>query len=116
MALAPWGFLGGGKFRTDEEEEMRRASGENGRALMGQAWERSEDEKIMSRALEKVAKEVGAAHLAAGPSLFPFSPLTAPWISSFLACLLICVSSVAIVYVMQKVRFYASNRSTVSFC
>ncbi|KZP16089.1 arylalcohol dehydrogenase [Athelia psychrophila] len=64
MALAPWEVLAGGKFRTDEEEEARRASGENGRAMVG-PWERTEDEKIMSRALEKVAKEVGAAHLSA---------------------------------------------------
>ena len=30
MALAPWGVLGQGKIRTDEEEARRRESGERG--------------------------------------------------------------------------------------
>ncbi|EIW85770.1 aryl-alcohol dehydrogenase [Coniophora puteana RWD-64-598 SS2] len=63
MALAPWGVLGGGKLRTDEEEERRRQTGENGRDLFGAGWERTEPEKKMSAALEKIAKEVGAKHI-----------------------------------------------------
>ena len=30
LALAPWGVLAGGHIRTDEEEERRRQTGENG--------------------------------------------------------------------------------------
>lgn len=30
LALAPWNVLAGGKLRTDEEEEKRRKTGENG--------------------------------------------------------------------------------------
>ncbi|CAK5268232.1 unnamed protein product [Mycena citricolor] len=77
MALAPWNVLAGGKLRTDAEEEARRASGEKGRMLFGSNWERNEDEKKMSVALEKVAGEVGAKH----------------------------ITSVAIAYLMQKVPY-----------
>ncbi|KAJ7608608.1 NADP-dependent oxidoreductase domain-containing protein [Mycena polygramma] len=65
LALAPWNALAGGKFRTDAEEEARRASGEKGRVLTGPNWERNENEKKMSHALEKVAAEVGAKSLTA---------------------------------------------------
>jgi len=77
MALAPWGVLGGGKLRTDEEEERRRETGEKGRDLFGQGWERTEAEKKICAALEKVAKDVGAKH----------------------------ITSVAIAYVMHKTPF-----------
>ncbi|EAU91208.1 arylalcohol dehydrogenase [Coprinopsis cinerea okayama7 len=73
MALAPWNVLAGGKLRTDAEEERRRQTGENGRTAWG-PWERNEKEKAMSRALEKVANEIGAKS----------------------------ITSVAIAYVMQK--------------
>ncbi|KAK1225912.1 putative aryl-alcohol dehydrogenase aad14 [Marasmius sp. AFHP31] len=73
MALAPWSVLGGGKFRTDAEEERRKQSGEGGRTLLGD-WQRTPDEVAVSRALEKVAEEVGAKS----------------------------ITSVAIAYVMQK--------------
>ncbi|KAK0481046.1 NADP-dependent oxidoreductase domain-containing protein [Armillaria luteobubalina] len=65
LALAPWDVLGGGKFRTDAEEEERRQSGEKGRAPagMGIGWERNENEKKISRALEKVAGEVGSKNI-----------------------------------------------------
>ncbi|KAF8900587.1 NADP-dependent oxidoreductase domain-containing protein [Mucidula mucida] len=49
LALAPWDVLGGGKFRTDAEDEERRASGEKGRAL----------------ALEKVGEEVDTKNIRA---------------------------------------------------
>ncbi|KAG2129115.1 NADP-dependent oxidoreductase domain-containing protein [Suillus clintonianus] len=65
MALAPWNVLASGKFRTDEEEQRRRETGEKGRDFMAQSWERSENEKKVSQALEKVAKEVGATHITA---------------------------------------------------
>ncbi|KAJ7499849.1 Aldo/keto reductase [Mycena latifolia] len=77
LALAPWNVLAGGKFRTDAEEEKRRATGEKGRALINPEWERSETEKKMCQALEKVAGEVGTTSITA----------------------------VAIAYVMQKVPF-----------
>ncbi|KAK0190160.1 NADP-dependent oxidoreductase domain-containing protein [Armillaria mellea] len=65
LALAPWDVLGGGKFRTDAEEEERRQSGEKGRVIagLGVGWERNENEKKISRALEKVAGEVGAKNI-----------------------------------------------------
>ena len=68
MALAPWNVLAGGKIRTDEEEERRRQTGENGRtlALVGTGWERNEKEKAVCKALEKVAAEVGAKHITSG--------------------------------------------------
>lgn len=77
MAIAPWGVLARGKFRTNEEEEHRDQSGEKGREFMGDDWKRNEREKAMSAALQKVAKEVGAKH----------------------------VFSVAIAYVMQKAPY-----------
>ncbi|KAJ7642267.1 Aldo/keto reductase [Roridomyces roridus] len=77
LALAPWNVVGGGKFRTDAEEERRRTTGENGRTIRGPQWERTEDEKRMSAALEKVAGEVGTNSITA----------------------------VAIAYVMQKVPY-----------
>ncbi|KAK7062852.1 putative aryl-alcohol dehydrogenase aad14 [Paramarasmius palmivorus] len=60
LALAPWDVLGGGKFRTDAEEQRRLESGEEGRKWLGADWKRNEDEIKISRALEKVAQEVGA--------------------------------------------------------
>lgn len=66
MALAPWNVLASGKFRTDEEEEKRRETGEKGREMLTGGWERNENEKKVSHALEKVAKEVGASHITAG--------------------------------------------------
>ncbi|KIJ64642.1 hypothetical protein HYDPIDRAFT_175568 [Hydnomerulius pinastri MD-312] len=65
LALAPWNVLASGKFRTDEEERRRRETGEKGREMMGTGWERNENEKKMSKALEKVAKEVGAGQITA---------------------------------------------------
>ncbi len=65
MALSPWNVLAGGKIRTDEEEEKRRQTGENGRAWTG-TWERNEKEKKISKALEKVAAEIGAKHINSG--------------------------------------------------
>ena len=65
MALAPWGVLAGGRLRSDEEEERRAKSGENGRTIFQADWKRNEEEKAMSAALDKVAKEVGANHLTA---------------------------------------------------
>lgn len=65
MALAPWNVLAAGKLRTDAEEERRRQSGEKGRTLFVGTWERNDNEKAMSRALEKVADEVGVESITA---------------------------------------------------
>ncbi|EIN05972.1 Aldo/keto reductase [Punctularia strigosozonata HHB-11173 SS5] len=65
LALAPWNVVAGGKIRTDEEEQRRRESGEKGRTTFDPNWERTEDEKKVSKALEKVAAEVGAKHITA---------------------------------------------------
>ncbi len=86
LALAPWNVLAGGRLRTDEEEEQRRQTGEKGqydhqtrlnapayieKPLLGRMisrpdWERTEDERKVSKALEDVAKQVGAASIQAG--------------------------------------------------
>jgi len=76
LALAPWNVLAGGKIRSDAEEEKRIQSGEGGRQLFGD-WKRTEEQKKMCKALEQVAKEVGAKS----------------------------ITSVAIAYVMQKTPF-----------
>lgn len=78
MALAPWNVLAGGKIRTDEEEEKRRQTGENGRQWAGRSWERSEEEKKVCKALEKVAAEVGAKHITSGKPLYVLHFLDAP--------------------------------------
>ncbi|KAK0477459.1 NADP-dependent oxidoreductase domain-containing protein [Armillaria novae-zelandiae] len=59
MALSPWGVLGQGKLRTDAEEARRKETGEKGRLMWGPNWERNEVEVKVSKALEKVAVEVG---------------------------------------------------------
>ncbi|TFK24415.1 aryl-alcohol dehydrogenase [Coprinopsis marcescibilis] len=63
LALAPWGVLGGGKLRSDAEEEERGRTGENGRAMFSPDWKRNEKERLVSNALDKVAKELGAKSL-----------------------------------------------------
>ncbi|KAF8998538.1 Aldo/keto reductase [Cyathus striatus] len=77
MALAPWNVLAAGKIRTDAEEERRRKTGEGGRTLTNPNWERTEQEKLVCKALEKVAGDVGTKSITA----------------------------VAIAYVMQKTPF-----------
>ncbi|KAK0201250.1 NADP-dependent oxidoreductase domain-containing protein [Desarmillaria ectypa] len=59
LALSPWGVLAQGKLRTDAEEQRRRDTGEKGRMMWGPNWERTEMEVKASKALEKVAAEVG---------------------------------------------------------
>ncbi|KAF8814288.1 Aldo/keto reductase [Phlegmacium glaucopus] len=75
--LAPWNILASGEIRTDEEEEKRRQTGEKGRTILNSDWERSEKEETVSKALEKVAAEIGAKH----------------------------ITSVAIAYLMQKTPY-----------
>jgi aryl-alcohol dehydrogenase-like predicted oxidoreductase len=60
MALAPWGVLAGGKIRTDAEEEKRSQTGEKGRVVLSDEWKRTENEKKVCQALEKIAADVGA--------------------------------------------------------
>lgn len=68
MALAPWNVLAAGKIRSDAEEERRRRTGEKGRTLLDSNWERTDKEKKVCKALEKVASEVGAQNITAGES------------------------------------------------
>lgn len=63
LALAPWNVLASGKLRSDEEEARREQTGEKGRTVFDDNWKRNENERKMSAALEKVAKEIGAKHL-----------------------------------------------------
>ena len=95
MALAPWNVLAGGKIRSDAEEERRRQTGENGRTLsiVPTEWERNEKEKIVCKALEKVAEEIGAKHITSGKDIS----------SKFLHWLMFC--QVAIAYLMQKTPY-----------
>lgn len=82
MALAPWNVLAGGKIRTDAEEQRRRETGEKGmlslvtlcfyvdwciplgRQILT-SWERTEDQRKVCLALEKVAEEVGTKSIQA---------------------------------------------------
>ncbi|KAH9891596.1 Aldo/keto reductase [Cubamyces lactineus] len=65
MAIAPWEVLGGGRIRTDAEEEQRRKTGEKGRTIRGPEWERTETEKKVCKVLEEVAAQVGAKSIQA---------------------------------------------------
>ncbi|PCH42444.1 aryl-alcohol dehydrogenase [Wolfiporia cocos MD-104 SS10] len=64
IALTLWNVLAAGHIRSDEEEERRRQTGENGRTIM-RPWERTPDEKKMCDALEVVAQQVGAKNITA---------------------------------------------------
>lgn len=74
LALAPFNVLGGGKIRTDAEEQKRRETGEKGRDIRLDGWERTPEQRKVCLALEEVAKELGVKN----------------------------ITSVAIAYVMQK--------------
>ena len=62
LAIAPWNVLGGGKLRTDAEEQRRIESGEEGRKLVGD-WRRTPQERAVCAELEKVAQEIGAKNI-----------------------------------------------------
>ena len=73
LALAPWEVLGAGRFLTDAEDAARRAKvegrGEGGVRVshtQDGTWERSEADRRVGRALEKVRVEVGASNIQAG--------------------------------------------------
>lgn len=66
MALAPCNVLAAGKLRTDAEEEAYRKLGEKDHYGLASTWERSETERKITIALEKIAKEVGTEHITAG--------------------------------------------------
>ena len=65
LALAPWGVMGQGRFRTDAEEKRRKESGEEGRRLTTDSWERTPVDVKISHKLEEVAKEVGVDDITA---------------------------------------------------
>ncbi|KAF7337079.1 Aryl-alcohol dehydrogenase [Mycena venus] len=64
IALTLFRVVGGGKIRSDAEEERRRTSGEKGREVHG-PWERTPDEKKICDALQVVAQQVDAKHITA---------------------------------------------------
>ncbi|KAK7460370.1 hypothetical protein VKT23_009093 [Stygiomarasmius scandens] len=59
MAIAPWGSVGQGRFKTKAEIEERKRKGEIVRSYTADG--QSSLEETMSAALEKVGKEVGAS-------------------------------------------------------
>ena len=63
MAIAPWEVLGGGKIRTDAEEQRRIDSGEKGRQILTD-WMRTPQERQICLELEKIAKEIGAQNIS----------------------------------------------------
>ena len=65
MAIAPWNVLVSGKIRTDAEEQRRLESGEGGRTLFSD-WKRTEEERKVCMALEKVAQAIGAKSITSG--------------------------------------------------
>ncbi|ESZ95272.1 aryl-alcohol dehydrogenase AAD14 [Sclerotinia borealis F-4128] len=78
IALALWDVLGGGKFQTKKQIDERKKKGESLRSMFGS--EQSEDEAMMSAALEKVAAEQGTESITAiafayvmakAPNVFP---------------------------------------------
>ena len=64
MALAPFNVLVSGKIRSDAEEAQRRETGNYRKVFPN--WERTEQERKVAAALEKVAREVGTKHITAG--------------------------------------------------
>ena len=63
MALAPWNVRAGGEIHTDEEQEKRRQSREEGCTFGSPNWECSEKEKAVGKGLEKVgARDWCKAH------------------------------------------------------
>ncbi|GJE97128.1 aryl-alcohol dehydrogenase [Phanerochaete sordida] len=62
MAIAPWNVLGGGKIRTDAEEQRRIESGEQGRQMLAD-WKRTPEERRVCTELEAIAKELGVASI-----------------------------------------------------
>lgn len=63
MALAPWGTIGGGKFQTKKDLDLRAKGGETLRQLSGSG--QTEDEEKISAALETVGKELGTESVTA---------------------------------------------------
>ncbi|KAL0572260.1 putative aryl-alcohol dehydrogenase aad14 [Marasmius crinis-equi] len=66
LAIAPWGVVGQGKFRTEAENRRRAEQGETGRKFYSAGGSgQSEDDIRVSAALEKVANELGAKNINA---------------------------------------------------
>lgn len=78
MALAPWDVLGSGHFQTAKQLEERKKKGEGLRSMMGNG--QTEEERVISEALAKVAAEHGIESVTAialayvlckAPNVFP---------------------------------------------
>ncbi|EMD31366.1 hypothetical protein CERSUDRAFT_119756 [Gelatoporia subvermispora B] len=86
LALAPWNVVAGGKIRTDAEEEARKQSNEQGRMWFhgSPGKERTEDERKVCAALEKVAKQVGASNIRAVAIAYLMQKL--PYVFPIIGC------------------------------
>ncbi|KAK0201259.1 NADP-dependent oxidoreductase domain-containing protein [Desarmillaria ectypa] len=60
LALSTWGVLAQGRLWMEAEEKQRRETGKKRCMMWGLNWEHTEVEVKASKALEKVAAEVGA--------------------------------------------------------
>jgi len=59
MALAPWGALGGGRFKTDQEQQDSKDKGEATRNFIRVGI--TDKSAAVTKALDKIAKEKGAS-------------------------------------------------------
>jgi aryl-alcohol dehydrogenase-like predicted oxidoreductase len=62
MAIAPWGSIGEGKFKSKQQIEELKKSGEKLRQYGPKGSDQTEDQIKMSAALEKVANELGGGY------------------------------------------------------
>ena len=58
LALAPWGALGGGRFKTDEEIAAYEKSGEQTRTIWGEGF--TDKSRAVTKVLDKIAKAKGS--------------------------------------------------------
>lgn len=82
MAICAWNVLASGKLRSDEEEARREKSGEQGRDLKidNNGWKRTEREKKYSRALQKVATQLGLGQEAVPAIAIAYVMHKAPYV------------------------------------
>ncbi|CAF1139952.1 unnamed protein product [Adineta ricciae] len=79
MAFAPWGALGGGKFKTQEQIDAMEKAGDKGRSPIGPIKGPSEEDKAVTVVLNRIGKsknvsltQIALAYvLATQPYIFP---------------------------------------------
>ena len=91
MALMCWNVLTSGRIRSDAQERERLENGEKGRAPQtgSQRWERTEEKRV-ARALEEVAKAVGAKTIQDGMCLLPNHSPTNLAFAFLFSCYRVC--------------------------